>query len=64
MVKKKTSKSVKSRVKLTGTGKLRRRRPGRRHLLTHKSSKRKRKLRKSAPVHETIVKSYKNLIGA
>jgi len=45
MPKLKTSKSVTKRFKVTGTGKLMRRRPGKGHILTSKTRKRKRKLR-------------------
>ena len=64
MPKMKTNKSVASRFKLTGTGKLLRRRPGRRHKLTKKSSLRKRILARPALVSETQVKMYKKMIGA
>jgi len=60
----KTKKAVSARFKLTGTGKLRRTRPGKRHILTKKSSKRKRKLSSPALVHESQLKMYKRLIGA
>ncbi len=40
----KTKKSVAKRFKLTAKGKLVRRSPGSRHLLSHKSSKQKRRL--------------------
>jgi len=63
MPKMKTRKAVKKRFKLTGTGKLLRGRPGRRHILTKKSSNRKRKLRKDALVDEGQVKMYKRLMG-
>jgi large subunit ribosomal protein L35 len=43
----KTKKSVAKRFKLSGTGKLMHRSPGTRHLLAHKSSKRKRRLGQS-----------------
>lgn len=49
----KTRKSVSKRFKITGTGKVLRRRQGKRHLLQGKSSKRKMRLRKTAVVHET-----------
>lgn len=47
----KTRKSVSKRFKLTGSGKIIRRRQGKRHLLQCKSSKRKMRLRRSALVH-------------
>ena len=63
MLKKKTNKSVKARFKVTGTGKLRRTKPGRRHILTKKSSKRKRRLKRFALVNDTQEKTYKRMIG-
>lgn len=63
MPKMKTRKAVKARFKVTGKGKLKRTRPGRRHILTKKSSNRKRKLAKSALVDEGQVKMYKIMIG-
>jgi large subunit ribosomal protein L35 len=48
----KTRKSVAKRFKVTGTGKLVRSKPGRRHLLSSKSAGRKRKLAKSAVVSD------------
>ncbi|HEY3765373.1 MAG TPA: 50S ribosomal protein L35 [Gaiellales bacterium] len=42
----KTSSAAKKRFKLSATGKLRRRRAFRTHLLEHKSSKRRRGMRK------------------
>ncbi len=46
MPKMKTSSAAKKRFKLSSTGKLRRRRAFRTHLLEHKSSKRRRGMRK------------------
>jgi large subunit ribosomal protein L35 len=45
-VKKKTKKAATKRFKLTGSGKLRRHRAYKSHILTKKTSKRKRHLRK------------------
>jgi large subunit ribosomal protein L35 len=59
----KTNKSIKSRFKVTGTGKLKRTKPGRRHILTKKSSKRKRRLRKSALVSDGLKKTYIKMLG-
>jgi large subunit ribosomal protein L35 len=59
----KTRKAVKARFKITGTGKLRRHRPGKRHLLTKKSSKRKRHLGKTAIVSKGQTKMYTLLMG-
>lgn len=63
MPKMKTNKSIKSRFKVTGTGKLKRTKPGRRHILTKKSSKRKRRLRKSTLVSESFKKTYIKMLG-
>jgi len=59
----KTRKAVSARFKVTGTGKLVRNRPGRRHILTKKSSKRKRHLKKQQLVFKGQVKMYSRLMG-
>ncbi|MCG8424866.1 MAG: 50S ribosomal protein L35 [Proteobacteria bacterium] len=46
MPKMKSKSGAKKRFATTGTGKFKRGTKGRRHLLTHKSTKRKRRLRK------------------
>ncbi len=46
MPKKKTNKSAKKRFRVTKSGKVKRGRPGRRHLLSVKTTKRKRHLRR------------------
>jgi large subunit ribosomal protein L35 len=58
----KSRKAFKSRFKITGTGKLLRQRPGRRHKLTKKSAKRKRHLRKASLVSEGQTKMYRRLM--
>lgn len=63
MPKMKTVKAIKSKFSVTGTGKLKRHRPGRRHHLAQKSPKRKRQLRKSAIVCHTQEKMYARLLG-
>ena len=63
-VKAKPKKAIKARFKVTGTGKLKRRRPGKRHILTKKSSNRKRRLGKPAMTSETHAGKYAKLIGA
>lgn len=50
MPKMKTRRSAKKRFSLTGSGKIKRNHAGARHILTKKSKKRKRKLRKAATV--------------
>lgn len=47
----KTKKAVSKRFRLTASGRLKYKKPGLRHLLAHKSSKRKRKLLKPAYVN-------------
>lgn len=59
----KTRKAVKARFKVTGTGKLVRHKPGKRHILTKKSSKRKRRLGKPAIVSKGQTKMYTLLMG-
>lgn len=49
----KTKKSVAKRFKITGTGKILRPRAGRRHLLSTKNSKRRRRLGKMALVSKS-----------
>lgn len=55
----KTRKSVSKRFKITGTGKILRRRQGKRHLLITKNSKRKRSLGKTVLVAEVDMKAIK-----
>ena len=50
MPKMKTNRSAAKRLKRTGTGKLRRRKANRSHILTKKTAKRKRQLRKATLV--------------
>jgi large subunit ribosomal protein L35 len=63
MPKTKTSSSVKKRFKVTGTGKLLRRRAMKSHNLTKKSSKRKRGFRKDTPVASVDTKKVRQLLG-
>ena len=63
MPKQKTQSAAKKRFKVTGTGKLLRRRAMQSHLLEKKSPKRKRSFRKDVPVDETNVRSVKKLLG-
>jgi large subunit ribosomal protein L35 len=59
----KTKKAVKARFKVTATGKLMQSHPGKRHILTKKSSKRKRQLRKQSEVNKAQSKTYARLMG-
>ena len=62
MPKMKTSRSAAKRFKLTGTGKLKRNKAYKRHILTKKSSKTKRNLRKPAMTDSTNVKMMKKIL--
>lgn len=62
MPKLKTRKAAAKRFKFTKTGKIKRARAFRRHILSKKSSKRKRKLRKSALVSKTRLKVLRKLM--
>ena len=55
----KTKKAAAKRFKITASGKIKRGKPGLRHLASSKSSKRKRRLRKAGEVHETMVARIK-----
>jgi large subunit ribosomal protein L35 len=58
----KTKKAVAKRFKITGTGKVMRAQASRRHLLSSKSSKRKRQMAKSMVVDSTdVARIIKNL---
>ena len=63
MPKMKTKKAVAAKLRVTGTGKLKRSRAGLRHILTKKTAKRKRQLSKPALVDDTHLKKYKRLMG-
>lgn len=63
MPKMKTRKAVKAKFKVTATGKLLQRHAGRRHKLTKKSSKRKRRLLKESLVNKAQTKMYSRLMG-
>lgn len=62
MPKMKTRKAVAARFRVTGTGKLKMSKPGKRHLLTHKTAKRKRQLRRSGLLDEGQIRTYKRLM--
>ncbi len=62
MPKQKTKSGAKKRFRLTGSGKIKRAKMNRRHILTKKNSKRMRSLRKTAYVDSTQEKTIKNLI--
>ena len=58
----KTNRSAAKRFKVTGTGKLIRNKAYKRHILTKKSTKRKRNLRQAAVVDSTNVKTMKKIL--
>jgi len=63
MAKQKTNRSAAKRFKKTGTGKIKRRKAYTSHILTKKSPKRKRNLRKAALVSRADEKRVKRLLG-
>ena len=63
MPKMKTHKGAKSRFKITGSGKIRRRSAGLNHFLGKKTSKQKRRLEKSAPVHKSDATRVRRMLG-
>ncbi|MBN1443621.1 MAG: 50S ribosomal protein L35 [Planctomycetes bacterium] len=63
MPKLKTHKGTKKRFRLTGRGKVKRWRAGKRHLLSGKSGKRLRHLRRSAICHASDQKRLSELLA-
>ena len=62
MPKVKTNRAAAKRFKKTGSGNLKRNKAYRRHILTKKSTKRKRNLRKPAITDATNVKNMKKIL--
>jgi len=62
MPKMKTHRGAAKRFKKTGTGKIRRSRSNKQHILTKKSPKRKRRLRKGALVSDVDEKRLKQML--
>lgn len=62
MPKMKTHKGAAKRMKVSGTGKVMRWMTFHQHKLEHKSPKRRRRLRKDAPVHDSFQKKAKRLL--
>ena len=58
----KTSRAAAKRFKTTGTGKIVRNKAYKSHILTKKSQKRKRNLRKATVLDQTNVKSMKKIL--
>jgi len=63
MPKMKTHSGAKDRFRLTGTGKIMRRRAGMNHLLEHKSSRVTRRLTNEVTLAPSDVKEIKKLLG-
>ncbi len=63
MPKMKTNKSVTKRFRVTGTGKLKRNQGNKRHLLSGRTSKRKRQLRRSVVLPKSITGKYLRAMG-
>lgn len=59
----KTHKGAKKRFRLTATGKVKRRRANKSHILEKKSPKRKRQLRAPGLVNESDAPKIKRLLG-
>lgn len=62
MPKVKSNRGAAKRFKATGSGKIKRRKAFSSHILTKKSTKRKRNLRKSDLIAESDVKSVKRML--
>ena len=63
MPKIRSNRGASKRFKRTGSGKMKRNKAYASHILTKKSSKRKRKLRKSALVHSTEERRVRRMLG-
>lgn len=62
MPKMKTHRATAKRIRKTGSGKYKRAKAGKSHILTKKSQKRKRNLRKAGLVSSTYVKTMRKLL--
>lgn len=62
MPKQKTNSSAKKRFKLTATGKVKRAKAYKSHILTKKSKKRKRRLRQTVVIGKTEMNNVKQLL--
>jgi len=63
MPKKKSKSSVKKRFELTGTGKVKRKHAFKSHILTKKSTKRKRNLTQTTMVDKTDAANIKEMLA-
>lgn len=62
MPKQKTHKGAAKRFKVTGTGKVRRHQSGKSHILTKKTTSRKRHLRKSVEASKPAQRMLRNML--
>lgn len=62
MPKIKTNRAAAKRFKATGTGKLKRNKAYRRHILTKKTTKNKRNLRKAVMMDQSNIKNMKKIL--
>ena len=62
MPKMKTSRAAAKRFKVTGTGKLKRNKAYKRHILTKKTTETKRNLRKATMTDQSNVKNMKKIL--
>jgi large subunit ribosomal protein L35 len=63
MPKMKTHKGSTKRFRITAKGKLKRQKAGKKHLLSHKSGKRKRQLRRPAVETGVVARKYRKIMG-
>ena len=63
MPKQKTNRSVKKRMRISASGKVKRNKSNRRHLLAGRTSKRKRHLRQAEMVTGKVAKKYIHALG-
>ncbi len=63
MPKMKTHRGLAKRTKITGTGKVKRAKAYKSHILNKKSAKRKRNLRKSGLVADSNMRQVKRMLG-
>ena len=61
-IKIKSNSGAGKRFRVTGTGKIKRAKAYKRHILTSKTTKQKRNLRKSALVHDTNLKGIRKIL--
>ena len=59
----KTHKGSRKRFKVTATGKIKRQKAGKKHLLSHKTGKRKRQLRRPEVVTGVVARKYVRRMG-